>query len=84
MEKNLVLWDRKNGKPGSEAPKIDKEQVKLVRERLWKNSKGEQVKGSVVEMKDGSQHNLANLASEVRRLLGIITSRPAGNPDAFG
>lgn len=82
METKLILWDRENNKPGDALPLPKKEDVKIVRQRFWKNSNGDNVEGCVIEMREGhepSEYGLANVASEARRALAVITPTPKGS-----
>lgn len=87
MDPQLMLYDRKNFKAVKFEGTIKKENIDKVRQKFYKNENGQNVEGSAVHLKEPmtingvetSKIELANLASDARRILGVIEAKPAGS-----
>lgn len=82
MDITLKTFDRKTRKAGDTITPPDKREIKLIRQRFYRDANGNKVEGCVIEMRNDhkpQQYNLANTAAEARRATGFITTTPAGS-----
>lgn len=83
----IHLWDRKTFTRGEDVTdRINKNDVEKVRLRFWRDAKGNNFEGTVIEMRDGydgpSEFGITEAPDRVRRALGIIEAQPKGTKPA--